>query len=183
MKKQLLLFVTIFSLFSCGKIEGNDIYKTKGGEYASKTAHFVVDFPTKPKHTAIDNQIGLDKFQIHLYRSALGPKKVFNVEYTDYPEHMIKSMPNEELFDQAVTNYTNKLAESFNLLYQEPVVQHELKGRKFQLELNESAKSKGLDIFILGRLFRKENRIYTITYVGNNDKRAGSFVDSFRLLQ
>ena len=183
MTKKILLILTIFTFVSCGKNESDDIYKTKGGEYASKTGNFVADFPTEPNHTAIDNQIGLDKFQIHLYRSTLGPQKIFNIEYNDYPEHMIKSMSNEQLYNQGVTNYANKMAESFNLQFTEPVEQHGLSGQKFQLELNDNAKTKGLDGFILGRLFRKGNRVYTITYIGVNDKRASSFVDSFRLLK
>jgi len=183
MTKKILLILTIFVFISCGKNEADDIYKTKGGEYASKTGNFVADFPTEPNHTAIDNQIGLDKFKIHLYRSTLGPKKIFNIEYNDYPEHMIKSMSNEQLYNQGVTNYANKMAESFNLQYQEPIEQHGLSGQKFQLELNDNAKNKGLDGFILGRLFRQGNRVYTVTYIGVNDKNVSSFVDSFRLLK
>ena len=94
--------MTILAVISCGKNESDNIYKTKAGEYASKTGNFVADFPTEPKHTAIDNKIGLDKFQLHLYRSTLGPNKIFNVEYSDYPEHMIKSLPKEQLFNQVL---------------------------------------------------------------------------------
>ncbi|TKS57208.1 hypothetical protein [Mesohalobacter halotolerans] len=183
MTKKILLILITFAFISCGKNKSDDIYKTKGGEYASKVGNFVAAFPTEPSHTAIDNQIGLDKFQIHMYRSTLGSQKIFNVEYIDYPEHMIKSMSNGQLYNQGVANYANKMAESFNLQYQKPVEQHELDGQKFQLELNENAKSKGLDGFILGRLFRQGNRVYTITYIGIDDERAGSFVNSFRLLK
>tara|TARA_B100001750_G_C15227168_1_gene456267 strand:+ start:97 stop:624 length:528 start_codon:yes stop_codon:yes gene_type:complete len=175
--------MTILAVISCGKNESDNIYKTKAGEYASKTGNFVADFPTEPKHTAIDNKIGLDKFQLHLYRSTLGPNKIFNVEYSDYPEHMIKSLPKEQLFNQVVMNLANRMSESFNLQYQKPIEQHGLNGQKFQLELNESAKVNSPDVFILGRVFREGNRVYTITYVGRNDKNIGSFVDSFRLLK
>jgi len=183
MTKKVLLILTFIAFLSCGDKTNDDIYKTKSGAYASKTGNFIVHFPTKPKYTSIDNQIGLDKFQIHLYRSTLGAQKIFNVEYNDYPEHMIKSLSNEQLYTQGVANFANKMAESFNLQYQKPIEQNDLNGQAFQLELNKNAKNKGHDGFIMGRLFRDGNRVYTITYIGVNDKNVDSFIDSFRLIK
>ncbi|WP_424494949.1 hypothetical protein [Salinimicrobium sp. GXAS 041] len=180
MAKKLLLILIFLAFISCGKKDSHDIYQTKGGEYVSKKGNFIADFPTLPTHTAIDNQIGLDKFKIHLYRSTIGKQKIFNIKYIDYPEHMVKSLSDEQLYIQGVTNYSNKMSESFNLLYQKPIEQHGLNGRAFQLELNEIAKNKGHEGFIMGRLFRINNRVYTITYIGIDDKNAGPFIDSFR---
>jgi len=184
MTKKIILIFTVFAIFSCGNdSDSNNIYKTKGGEYASKKGSFIIKFPTEPNYSAINNQIGLDKFQIHLFRSTIGPNKIFNLEYVDYPEYTIKSMSNEQLFNQSVNNYVNKMVESFSLEYQKPIELNGLKGYSFQLKLNNNAKAKGLKGFIIGRLFRHKNRVYTITYVGVDDRRVSDFVNSFRLMK
>ncbi|MBW1296292.1 hypothetical protein [Aquimarina litoralis] len=182
MTNKIVLILTFLIFVSCGNNTNDDIYKTKKGEYATKTGNFIVNFPTEPKYTSVDNQIGVDKFQIHLYRSTLGAQKIFNVEYYDYPEYMIKSLSNEQFYTQSITNYANKMAESFNLEFQKPIEQNGLNGYAFQLEINKKAKSKGLDGYVVGRFFRNGNRIYTVTYIGVNDKNVDSFIDSFRLI-
>ena len=182
MKRALFFLFISLQCIGCGSEGSNDIYKTSNGDYGSKKGNFIADFPTKPKLTTIDNQIGMDKFQIHLYRSTLGGQKIFNVEYYDYPENLINDISDEEFLVQGVNNFSRKVAESFDLEYQNPITQHGLKGQAFQLELNKTAKAKGLDGFIMGRLFRKGNRVYTITYIGVDDKNIDSFIDSFKLI-
>ncbi len=183
MTKKLLLILTILTFLSCGNESDKMIYKTKGGEFASQAGNFIADFPTKPNYSAIDNQIGLDKFQIHLFRSTLGPNKTFSVEYNDYPEHMIKSITNEQLYSQGVTNFSNRMAEAFKLEFQEPIKQHGLKGHYFVLNLNQNAIDKGIKGHIQGKLFRQGNRVYTVTYIGKNDKNTDKFMQSFRLIK
>ena len=182
MKNKLVCIITLLVLVSCNDTVNNDVYKTKDGEYASRSGNFVADFPTQPKYTTIDNQIGLDKFKIHLYRSALGAQKIFSIEYVDYPEHFIASMDNEQLYAQSVNNFANKMRGSFMLVLNENIEQHSLKGKAFQLEASKEIKNQGLNAFIMGRLFRKDNRVYTITYTGVDDKHVDSFLNSFRLL-
>jgi len=182
MTRILLLILTILTFVSCGN-ENDDIYKTKSGEFASKSGNFIADFPTKPSYSAIDNQIGLDKFQLHLIRSTLGPNKIFSIEYNDYPEHMIKSMTDEQLYSQGVTNFSNKMVEAFELEFQEPIEQHGLNGQYFVLKLKQSAIDKGIKGHIEGKLFRKGNRVYIVTYIGRNDKNTDSFMNSFRLIK
>jgi len=183
MTKNLILIFTILTFLSCGNESDKMIYKTKGGEYASQPGNFIADFPTEPSYTAIDNQIGLDKFQIHLFRSNLGPNKIFSIEYNDYPEHMIKHMTDEQIYSQGVTNYSNKMAEAFKLEFQESIEQHGLNGQYFVLNPKQNAIEKGIKVHILGKLFRKENRVYTITFIGQNDQNVGAFLDSFRLIK
>tara|TARA_R110002096_G_scaffold435103_1_gene659356 strand:- start:769 stop:1320 length:552 start_codon:yes stop_codon:yes gene_type:complete len=183
MTKNLLLILAILTLTSCQSQTNETIYKTKSGEYASKTGNFIAAFPTEPNYTAIDNQIGLDKFQLHLFSATLGPNKRFSIEYLDYPEHMIKSMSDEQIYTQGVTNYSNKAAVSFNLEFQEPTEQHGLKGQYFVLNLKQSELDKGIRGHIQGKLFRKENRVYTITYMGLDDKNVDKFMESFRLIK
>ena len=182
MIKKLLLVLTILTLFSCGD-ENDDIYKTKSEEFASKKGNFIADFPTKPYYSSIDNQIGLDKFQTHLIRSTLGENKVFSIEYIDYPQYMIKSTSDEQLFAQIVTNFTNKMADSFDLDFQKPIEQHGLKGQYFVLKLNQYAISKGIIGHIEGKIFRNGNRVFTVTYLGRYDKNTDPFMSSFRLLK
>ena len=180
--KKISLLLIIITFLSCSN-EANDIYKTKSGEFASKMGNFIADFPTKPKYSSIDNQIGLEKFQLHLFRSTLGANKIFSIEYTDYPEHMIKSMSDEQLYAQGVANFSNKMAEAFNLDFQKSIEQHGLKGHFFVLYLKQSEIDKGINGFIQGKLFRKGNRVYTITYLGEDDKNIDAFMDSFRLIE
>jgi len=172
----------LITFISCGN-ENDDIYKTKSGEFASISGNFIADFPTKPNYSAIDNQIGLDKFQLHLFRSTLGSNKIFSIEYNDYPEHMIKSMTDEQIYSQGVTNFSNKIEEAFKLETQKPIEQHGLKGQYFVLTLKQSAIDKGIKGHIEGKLFRKDNRVYTVTYIGRNDKNTDSFMNSFRLIK
>lgn len=183
MKKKLLLILTTLTFLSCGNESGKMIYKTKGGEFASQTGNFIADFPIKPKYSSIDNQIGLDKFQIHLFRSTLGVNKIFTIEYIDYPEHMITSMTDQQFYAQGVTSFANKMAETFKLELQESVEQHGLKGQSFVLTLKQNAIEKGIKGHIQGKLFKKGNRVYTVTYIGQNDKNIDAFMNSFRLIK
>ena len=96
---------------------------------------------------------------------------------------MVKSLSNEQLFSQGASNYVNKMSDNFILQSQGPIEQNGLNGHAFQLELNENARKKGLDGFIMGRLFRNENRVYTVTYIGVDDKNVGNFINSFRLIK
>ncbi len=182
MNKTLLLILTILILISCGN-SSNDIYKTKSGEYASKSGNFIVKFPTKPDLTIIDNKIGLDEFQIHLFRTALGPNKIFTVEYVDYPEYLLKSSSDEQIFTQGITNLANKMSESFELEFQESVEQHGLNGKYFVFRLNQIVIKKGTKGYLEGKIFRDKNRVYTITYFGHSDKNVDSFMESFRMIK
>ena len=40
---------------------------------------------------------------------------------------------------------------------------------------------KGAKGHVLVQVFKKENRVYSISYLGHNDKQTGEFLDSFRL--
>ncbi|WP_445732140.1 hypothetical protein [Mariniflexile sp.] len=182
MAKRLILIFTMLTFISCGN-ENDDIYKTKSGEFASKSGNFIAAFPIKPGYTAIDNQIGLDKFQIHLFRTSLGPNKVFSIEYNDYPEYMIKSMTDEQIYSQGVTNFANKMADSFKLEFQEPIQQNGLKGLHFVFALKKYLVDKGGKGYIAGKLFRNGNRVYIVTYIGENDKNTDTFMESFRLIK
>jgi hypothetical protein len=182
MLKNIFYCLFFLILTSCSGDSSDTIYKTKGGDFGSKTGKFIADFPTKPNHSVIENQIGLEKFQLHLFRSTLGVNKIFSIEYVDYPEYMIKSTTDEELYNQAITNLSNKMSESFTLERKEAIEQHDLKGQSFTLKLNESAINKGAEGFIKGSVFKKGNRFYTIMYIGTNDINIGSFLKSFRLL-
>jgi hypothetical protein len=183
MIKNLLLILTVLTFLSCENESDKMIYKTKNGEFASQPGNFIADFPTKPNYSAIDNQIGLDKFQIHLFRSNLGPNKIFSIEYNDYPEHVIKSMTDVELYSQGVTNFSNKMDEAFKLEFQESIEQHGLNGQYFVLNLKKDAIAKGIEGHIQGKLFRNGNRVYTVTYMGQNDKNIDVFMKSFRLIK
>ncbi|MEY8848564.1 hypothetical protein AB9K26_07100 [Psychroserpens sp. XS_ASV72] len=183
MIKKSLITLILLVVFSCGKTTNDNIYKTKGGEYASKTGNFVADFPTEPKYSVIDNKLGLDEFQIHIFRSTLGVNKLFILEYVDYPEHMIKSMTDEQIYTQSINNLTHKMEESFFLDYQESIEHNGLSGEYYVLKTNQELKEKGVEGMALGRIFRVENRVYNISYLGENDKNIDSFIDSFRLLK
>ena len=181
MTKILFSVLISFAFVSCGSNSDDDVYKIKSGEFASRVGGFAAAFPTEPSHTVIENQIGLDKFQLHLFRSTLGAPKNFNVEFYDYPEKLLKGLTDEQLYEQAVKNLSSRMSESFILEHQEPIVQHGLKGVAFQLEWKENATNK--DRFILGRIFLEGSRYYVVTYVGVNDEHVDPFMDSFRLLK
>lgn len=183
MVKKLLLILTTFIFISCGNEKNENLYKTTSGEYASKTGNFVVKFPSEPSYSVSENQIGSDQFQIHTFRSALGPNKIFTVEYIDYPSSFIKSMTDEEIYTQGIANFSNNIAETFTLEFQEPIEQHGIKGQYFVFNLKQTAKDKGIKGHIVGMLFRNENLVYTVTYMGRNDNKTGEFMDSFRFIK
>ena len=182
MAKQLFLIFTILTFVSCSNTDEN-IHKTKSGEFASKTGNFIAKFPTKPSYSTIDNQVGLDKFQIHLFRSTLGANKIFSIEYVDYPDYMIKSMTDDQIYSQGVINFSNKMSETFELEFQKPIEQHGLKGLYFVLNIKQVLLDKGVKGHIQGKIFRKENRVYTIAYLGEDDKNIDPFMTSFRLIK
>ncbi|WP_299229137.1 hypothetical protein [uncultured Psychroserpens sp.] len=180
-RKLQILFCTIIFI-SCGNETNEHIYKTKTVEYASKTGNFIAKFPTEPKYSVLERKIGIDDFEIHVFRSTLGPNKIFSLEYIDYPENMIKSLSDSEIYSQGISNYSNKIADKFNLDFQKTIEQHGLKGEYFVFSLKPSLIEKGIEGHVLGILFRKENRVYTISYMGINDDKTGTFLDSFRLI-
>jgi len=75
------------------------------------------------------------------------------------------------------------VSESFQLESQESIEQHGLNGKYFVLRLNQGAIDKGVKGYIEGKLFRKGHRVYTITYLGHNDKNTDAFMKSFRLMK
>ena len=44
------------------------------------------------------------------------------------------------------------------------------------MNLKQNAIEKGIEGHIQGKLFRKGNRVYTVTYIGQNDKNVDSFM-------
>jgi len=183
MIKYSLIFLLVITLISCDKKDNDIIYKTKGGDYASKVGNFIANFPTEPDYTKFDRRVMIDTFEINLYRSALSAKRVFNIEYTDYPENTFEKTSNEDVYDEALSNYVRTMSESFTLQHQEVIEQHGLDGIAFQLNTKGKLKKQVTSDYVLGRIFRVGNRVYTITYVGENYKNAATFVNSFRTLK
>nr|WP_321235466.1 hypothetical protein [uncultured Psychroserpens sp.] len=179
MKIKLFLLLFLVALSSCKN--DSDIYKTTSGAYASKKGKFVAKFPTEPQLSIQDNKIGFDKFQVFAYRSTLGPNRIFAVEYFDYPGDMIKSMPNEDFLEQTISNYVYGMSSNFELDYKEAVDNGDLKGVYFVLQPKENAAIQGIKGMILGEVFKKGNRVYTITYFGIPDDKVDPFIDSFTI--
>lgn len=181
MKVKLFTLVLLVSLSSCK--DNSDIYKTTSGAYASRVGKFYAKFPTQPNLSIQENNIGTDEFEVFSYRSTLGLNKIFSVEYVDYPGELIKAMPNEEFLEQVVTNYSYSMSSNFDLDYKEPVENGDLKGIYFVLQPKENRAIQGIKGMILGEVFKKENRVYTITYLGIPDKRVDTFIESFTIIK
>lgn len=183
MSKAIKLFVFIVGVccISCGNNNSENLYKTKSGEFASKTGHFIAKFPVEPAYSTIERAFGNDKLEIHSFRTVLGPNKIFAVEYIDYPETYINQMSDEEVFKLTKTNYIYQTSGSFELDYEDDIEQHDLKGKYIVLRLTKDLTEKGVNGHFLIQIFKKENRVYTISYLGRNDKQTGEFMDSFRL--
>ncbi|WP_460219020.1 hypothetical protein [Psychroserpens sp. MEBiC05023] len=181
MKLKLLTLICLIICISSCKND-NDIYLTTSGAYASKQGKFVAKFPTEPVLSIQDNKIGVDKFQVFAYRSTLGPNKIFSVEYFDAPGEAIKAMPDKEFLEQSVSNYVYGMSSNFELDYKEPIVNGDLNGIYFVLQPKEVALSKGIKGMILGQIFKRDNRVYTNTYLGVPDERVSVFMDSFKII-
>ena len=180
--KRLLLMTLVFCCVACGSDTDKMIYATKGGEFGSQQGNFVADFPTKPKYTLLERQSGTESYEVHTFRSTLGPNKIFTLEYIDYPESTISLFTNEEIYDLSIQNYASQVIENFVLDSQKPIEQHGLKGQYFVLNLNQAALDKGIKGHIEGSIFRSGNRVYTISYTGRLDKNVDTFMESFRIL-
>lgn len=185
MSKTIKLFLFVFTViicFSCGNESNSEvIYKTKSGEYASKTGKFIAKFPTEPVYSIVEREFGHETLEVHAFRTVLGLNKIFAVDYIDYPEAYIKQMSDEEILKQAMINYIYQASDSFELDFEKPIEQHGLNGQYFVLRLNENMSKKGAKGHVLVQVFKKENRVYSISYLGHNDKQTGEFLDSFRL--
>ncbi|WP_320814041.1 hypothetical protein [Flavobacterium sp.] len=159
----------------------SDVYKTKSGEYASVEGNFIAKFPNEPSLNIIDNKVGLQEYKIHHYGTSITPKKIFSLEYIDYPTNEINGYTDSELHTKTIENILFKLQNKFKLEYQEDIIQHGLKGKFFILEFkNETDREFG---FVMGKLFRVKNRIYSVLYTGKNEKSVDPFMKSFRLLK
>jgi hypothetical protein len=172
-----------FFIFSC-QSEPEDIYKTKSGEYASRKGNFVVKFPTEPTLQIIDNQIGLEKFQINLFRASFGKQQVYSIEFTDFPEHLLKSWDTKQYYDQTIKTIEAQYDGVFIISQQKEITQNNLKGREFVLSLNDnSPKAKNKKGYVEGRIYKINNRVYSIMYYGEDNSKVESFMNSFRLLK
>ncbi|MFT4803038.1 MAG: hypothetical protein ACJAZK_002106 [Psychroserpens sp.] len=180
---KLKLFIVTFLLVMLSCKNDSDVYKTTSGAYASKMGKFYAKFPTKPNLSIQDNKIGIDEFEVFAYKSTLGPNKIFSIEYFDHPGEMIKAMPNEQFLDQAVTNYSYAMASNFELDFKASVNNGDLKGIYFVFQPKENPAIKGIEGMILGEIFKIDNRVYTITYLGIPDKRIDTFIESFKIIK
>lgn len=179
MQKTTIYLMAIFLiLLSCGE---SDLYKTKSGEFASISGNFIVKFPKEPVLSVIDNKVGLQEYEIYHFGTALTPKKMFYVEYIDFPPNEINGYTDEELHSRTIGNLLFKLQNKFKLEYQENIVQHGLKGKFYILEFKDKKERK--NGYMTGKLFRVKNRIYTISYLGIDEKTVDPYMKSFRLLK
>jgi hypothetical protein len=179
MKIKLWVLLCLIATTSCKN--DSDIYETTSGAYASKKGKFVAKFPTEPLLSVVENKIGVNEFEVFSYRSTLGVNKIFSVDYYDYPGDMMSAIPDDEFFEQTVSNYVYTMSSNFELDFKEPVEKGNLKGMYFVLQSKEDAAIKGINGMILGEVFKKDNRVYTIIYMGIPDEKVDVFVDSFRI--
>lgn len=181
MKSKLLILVSISVLviYSCNSDPYQKVYRTTSDEYASDSGHFIAKFPSEPKVTVIENQLGLDKFNIYHFQSNLGANKSFTIEFVDYPKHLVESQTSKQILTQGVTNLINKLGKSFHLQSQTTINQHGLEGEYFVIEIADNNQQQ--DAYIEGVLFFNNPRIYTVLYYGQSDNRVEEFIKSFRL--
>lgn len=175
----IILILLALCIVSCSS--ETDIYKTKSGEFASKSGNFIAKFPTQPKFSTIENQLGLDKFNIDIYRSGLGSQKIFIVEVTNYPEHLLTSKTDKEILTESLTNLTNRLGKKASLEFEKSIEQHGLTGTYFEYRINGTSNKKAAHF--LGSFFIENNRFYTVSYTGQPNKHVEVFLSSFRLLQ
>ncbi|HAT66638.1 MAG TPA: hypothetical protein DCS66_18935 [Flavobacteriaceae bacterium] len=171
-----LYFFLFVVLVSCN--EGSeDIYRTTSGEYASKKAGFVAKFPGEPSLSVIENKLGYEKFDILLYSLTLGNYKIYRVEYLDYPESLIKNKTSEELLNEGFENLKNSISDDFDLDFKEPVEIGEDKGIYFVFTPKEEVPA-----LFLGKIFVKNKKHYTVSYLGKTDGNVDAFMKSFRFL-
>ena len=181
---RLLLYYNIILLLCVSCFDANnsgDIYKTKSGEHASKSGKFVAKFPIKPAYSILDREFGTEVLQVHSFRTVLGPNKIFAVDYVDYPKTYIDQLSEQEVYKLIKTNYIYQSSGLFELDFEQPIEQHGLKGQYVVLRLKENRLKKNVDGHYLIQIFKRENRIYTISYLGINDSQIGEFLESFRL--
>jgi len=182
MIKKIILLGYLFVIISCGD-SSNDIYKAQSGEYASPKGNFIIKFPVKPNYGVINNQIGLEKFKLNLFTVALGANKTFSLEYVDYPKDLFNDKPAHQIFKETISGLKNRMGDVFYLASNEEIVQHGITGRKFILSFKEEYIERGARGHIEGRLFKINNRIYTLLFKGLNNDHVKPFMDSFRLLK
>ncbi|WP_431135017.1 hypothetical protein [Psychroserpens mesophilus] len=178
---RLFIFIVGICCMSCENNNSEYIYKTKTGEYASKTGRFIAKFPAKPSYSKVEREFGKELLELHSFRTVLGPNKIFAIEYIDYPEAYINQMTDEEVFKLSKTNYIYQTSNTFELDYEDDIEQHGLKGKYIVLKPTQNLTEKNSNGHFLIQVFKKENRVYSISYLGRNDKQTGAFMDSFRL--
>lgn len=172
---------SIFFIIACSSNPNNDIYKTKAGEYISKTGRFSIKFPKKPKFNVTDKKIGEDKFVIYSYKTTIDNDKIFSLEYVDFPEHIIKSRTDDALYTQVISNMVSNMPADFELKLIFDTEQDSLKAKYFAFEKNEENRDE--DPYAEGMVLRKNNRIYTIMYLGAFDEKVNEFIKKFHILE
>ena len=175
----ILIYLPFLFLYSCNSDDSLKVYRTESGEYVSDSGKFIAKFPSEPKGTIVENQLGIDKFNIYHFQSNLGPNKQFIIEFVDYPKHLVKSQTNEQVYSQGITNLLNKLGKTFRLQSKKTIEQYGIKGEYFVIELSDNTKQQ--DFYLEGILFFNNPRLYTVLFYGQSDDKVQEFITSFRL--
>lgn len=175
-----LVFLLCISLASCSQKE-NDIYLTKGGEYASKEGKFVVSFPVQPIYSKLKREVDDHEVNVHLHRAVLSFNRIFDLEYINL-EDVSLSFSEKELLTSLAGTVAEDFSGEFVLTENEALSFKEMNARKIRLETNKQMKEKGSDYFIKVHLLIHENRLYALKYAGIDDKRIDVFFSSFRIV-
>ena len=149
-------------------------------EFQSRDGGFSIMTPYTLKETTqfMDTQIG--KIEVHFFIADQGEKS-FLVVYSDYPSEVIKTSDPEKMLDGSRDGAINNV--KGELVSEEHISLNNYPGRDFTIGAQTE---NGQDLFMRGRIFLVENRLYQIMVMatkGNeNNKEIDDFLESFALL-
>jgi hypothetical protein len=149
-------------------------------EFKSQEGGFSIMTPYALKETTqtVDTQIG--KIEVHFF-SADQSGESFVVVYSDYPSEVVKASDPEKMLDGsrdgAIGNVKGELVSETHISL------NEYPGRDLTIRAQDE---NGQDLFMRGRIFLVENRLYQIMVIvtkGNeSNSEINDFLQSFKLL-
>lgn len=149
-------------------------------EFKSQEGGFSIMTPYALKETTqtVDTQIG--KIEIHFF-SADQSGKSFVVVYSDYPSEVVKASDPEQILDGSRDGAIDNV--KGELISETRISLHEYPGRDLTISVQDK---NGQALFMRGRIFLVENRLYQIMAIvtkGNeNNSEINDFLQSFKLL-
>jgi len=182
-----VILLCVFLFFSCNSEKTSKAemyYVEETGEFANDIGLFRIKFPLSPKMEIIKNKVGDLKYNVFQYKAMTGRQKIYLAQFSDLPEVAVKSVGKENFYNTAINSFQHSFDRSFQLEKKEEIKIGAYSGYEFVLrEKGYTNNVHNKEQILKGRIFFRANRIFSIIYLGEEQKEMDTFLESFRFMK